>query len=46
MTVHSFNLYGSYSSNIDVEYLNNKGEEGWKLVCIKGGEAIFIRETK
>lgn len=46
MTVANYNLYESYSSKIDVEYLNDRGREGWQLVSIKGGEAIFVREKE
>ena len=45
LAVHSDNLYNSFSSLIDIDYLNNKGDEGWKLVSIVNKEAIFIREV-
>ena len=43
-TVHRETVFNSYSSEIDIEYLNSKGNEGWKLVSIVGEEAIFVRE--
>ena len=44
MTVHSSMLYESFSSMIDVEYLDGKGDEGWKLVSVIGDEALFVKE--
>lgn len=46
MTIHTSLLYNSYSSMIDVEYLDNKGNEGWKLLSVIGDETVFVKEKE
>ena len=44
-TVHSSILFNNDSLEFDMYYLNELGNEGWKLITIVNEEALLVKEV-